>query len=376
MSAEVFKQIRQTVNPPVGAVLAGLILGLSPAGAILSNSTAAASFISTHATSPFIAWELTLALGIVRCCWETAELLASGTLALQALVLAASLFGKQGGSPLSSMSSVSSVDGGPIPPTTADVTKSAEEDDSESDIGVEDSYTGGGYTTAAATGAAVAGAKGTVEVETPSGFKVEMEGLSGSNDQSIAAYSEPFSSSSSGVSSLGVFRRLDGRESSSSSSTCSLFSSMDSQQVRGVFGTSTSNQSSSGQHGINVVHNSAQTADDASASVLSQLKPSAAWEWRAMLAVAVVRFVLLPSVTTAIVLTALHFGMLPADPVCAFMLLLQSVMPPAQNLVLMMQLQPSTAVLAPATARLLLQMYVLAVLPVTLWVSLFAKLVL
>jgi predicted permease len=76
------------------------------------------------------------------------------------------------------------------------------------------------------------------------------------------------------------------------------------------------------------------------------------------------------------VLGALRMGLLPADPVCAFMLLLQSAMPPAQNLVLMMQLQQSTAGLAPATARLLLQLYTLAVLPVTLWVSVFAKLVL
>jgi hypothetical protein len=42
----------------------------------------------------------------------------------------------------------------------------------------------------------------------------------------------------------------------------------------------------------------------------------------------------------------------------------------------MMQLQQSTAGLAPATARLLMQLYTLAVLPVTLWVSVFAKLVL
>jgi predicted permease len=95
-----------------------------------------------------------------------------------------------------------------------------------------------------------------------------------------------------------------------------------------------------------------------------------------MLAVAAVRFVLLPSATTLLVLGALRMGLLPADPVCAFMLLLQSCMPPAQNLVLMMQLQQSTAGLAPATARLLLQLYTLAVLPVTLWVSVFAKLVL
>jgi hypothetical protein len=41
-----------------------------------------------------------------------------------------------------------------------------------------------------------------------------------------------------------------------------------------------------------------------------------------------------------------------------------------------MCLQQSTAGLAPATARLLLQLHTLAVLPVTLWVSVFAKLVL
>jgi predicted permease len=79
-----------------------------------------------------------------------------------------------------------------------------------------------------------------------------------------------------------------------------------------------------------------------------------------------VRFVLLPSATTLLVLGALRMGLRPADPVCAFMLL-QSAMPPAQNLVLMMQLQQSTAGLAPATARLL---------PVTLLVPVFAKLVL
>lgn len=95
-----------------------------------------------------------------------------------------------------------------------------------------------------------------------------------------------------------------------------------------------------------------------------------------MLVVAAVRFVLLPCVTTALILAAMRLGLLPPEPVCAFMLLLQSCMPPAQNLVLMMQLQPGTAGLAPATARLLLQMYTLAVVPVTIWVSVFAKLVL
>jgi hypothetical protein len=63
-------------------------------------------------------------------------------------------------------------------------------------------------------------------------------------------------------------------------------------------------------------------------------------------------------------------------PPCRNVLSLRVCCPAAQNLVLMMQLQSGTASLAPATARLLLQMYTLAVLPVTLWVSVFAKLVL
>eukprot|EP00775_Hariotina_reticulata_P007742 gene7742-7941_t len=41
------------INPPVAAVLAGLLLGLSPAGQLLSNSAAAAAFISEHTTSGF-----------------------------------------------------------------------------------------------------------------------------------------------------------------------------------------------------------------------------------------------------------------------------------------------------------------------------------
>lgn len=188
--------------------------------------------------------------------------------------------------------------------------------------------------------------------------------------------------------------------------------------------------------GIRITRPSAATADDASASVLRQLLPHSAWEWRALAAVAAVRFVLLPGACVGLVLGAVRAGLLPQDPACAFMLLLQSCMPPgareweglrmclvvpgrrsgecdvprvcadvcccgaacpppspaasahthmptwqpttmptAQNLVLMMQLQPGTAALAPATARLLLQLYTLAVVPVTLWVSVFARLV-
>lgn len=64
-------------------LVAGLALGLSPAGLLLCDANAAASFVSQHSSSPFVAWELSLLLGILRCCWETVELMASGTLALQ-----------------------------------------------------------------------------------------------------------------------------------------------------------------------------------------------------------------------------------------------------------------------------------------------------
>ena len=48
-------------------------------------------------------------------------------------------------------------------------------------------------------------------------------------------------------------------------------------------------------------------------------------------------------------------------------------MPSAQNLALVVNLQKSTQFLAPKLAKLLLQLYVLSVLPVTVWVTLFVS---
>jgi hypothetical protein len=48
-------------------------------------------------------------------------------------------------------------------------------------------------------------------------------------------------------------------------------------------------------------------------------------------------------------------------------------MPSAQNLVLLMQLRPATQPLAPRMAALLLRLYVLAIVPVTLWVTVFVS---
>lgn len=46
-------------------------------------------------------------------------------------------------------------------------------------------------------------------------------------------------------------------------------------------------------------------------------------------------------------------------------------MPPAQNLAVLVNLRSSTRFLAPKLAKLLLRLYVVAVIPVTLWVSVF-----
>lgn len=62
---------------------------------------------------------------------------------------------------------------------------------------------------------------------------------------------------------------------------------------------------------------------------------------------------------------------LPKDPVCHLAILLQAAMPSAQNLVLLMQLKPSTQPLARRLAQLLLRLYPLSALPVAAWVALF-----
>ena len=68
-------------------------------------------------------------------------------------------------------------------------------------------------------------------------------------------------------------------------------------------------------------------------------------------------------------------GLLPpalADPLLLFVLLVASCMPSAQNLIILLQLSQRTQAAAPAFARLLLKLYLYAVLPVTLWVTAFA----
>jgi predicted permease len=90
-----------------------------------------------------------------------------------------------------------------------------------------------------------------------------------------------------------------------------------------------------------------------------------------LLGVSVVRLAVLPALTLGLVLWLRTVGLLPADPLVALVLLVQAAMPSAQNLVLLMQLQPATRPLAPKMAGMLLRQYVLAMFSVTGWFSVF-----
>lgn len=85
---------------------------------------------------------------------------------------------------------------------------------------------------------------------------------------------------------------------------------------------------------------------------------------RAVLTVSVVRFLVLP----AIVLAAVRLAAGWLDPMAAFVLCVQAVMPPAQSLAVMAQLGG-----VPGTSHLLLRVYLVAVVPVALWVAVFLR---
>jgi predicted permease len=105
------------------------------------------------------------------------------------------------------------------------------------------------------------------------------------------------------------------------------------------------------------------------------LLPADAAEARALAVLAAARFVLVPLTCVALFRAAAARGLvgpLSSQPLLLFVVAVQSVMPPAQNLVLMLQLSERTRPAAPAFARTLLKLYAYAALPVTLWVSAFA----
>lgn len=112
-------------------------------------------------------------------------------------------------------------------------------------------------------------------------------------------------------------------------------------------------------------------------SVWRALVPSNIHEFRALTILFLVRFLLVP-VTLFYswhILAKYLCGWaapLAADPLFLFVIAVQSVMPSAQNLIIILQLSPETRPMASTFARMLLKLYTYSILPVTLWVTAFA----
>jgi predicted permease len=101
------------------------------------------------------------------------------------------------------------------------------------------------------------------------------------------------------------------------------------------------------------------------------LIPATRWEFRELIATSIVRLLLMPLVGLASVHHLSRWGLLPASAACKMALLAQSCMPTAQNLVLLVNLREETKELVPSMAQLLLRQYVLAIVPTTVWLSVF-----
>ena len=101
--------------------------------------------------------------------------------------------------------------------------------------------------------------------------------------------------------------------------------------------------------------------------------PRDATEARILATVGVTKLVLAPAVAFLIVEGLAMIGLLPNDPVCKLVLLVEGSMPTAQNLVLLMNLHEHTRPLAERAGRLMLRLYPLAILPVTLWMTFFVQ---
>jgi auxin efflux carrier family protein len=101
------------------------------------------------------------------------------------------------------------------------------------------------------------------------------------------------------------------------------------------------------------------------------LIPATRVEFRQLISTSVVRLLLMPLIGLASVHHLSNWGMLPASAACKMALLVQSCMPSAQNLVLLANLREETKELAPVMAQLLLRQYLLAIVPTTLWISVF-----
>ena len=78
-----------------------------------------------------------------------------------------------------------------------------------------------------------------------------------------------------------------------------------------------------------------------------------------------------PATTLAACVALTSAGLAPSDPRILTVVLVQSCMPAAQNLVLLANVGPDASRAAPAVSRLLLWQYAIAAVPVALWMSVF-----
>lgn len=92
---------------------------------------------------------------------------------------------------------------------------------------------------------------------------------------------------------------------------------------------------------------------------------------RAFWIISSVRLVAMPIIMVVSTVILQSARILPADPVYNLLLMAQSAMPSAQNLVLLSQLRTSTRRLSGVLASLLLRQYALSIVPITLWMALF-----
>mmetsp|Transcript_8104 Transcript_8104/g.12017 ORF Transcript_8104/g.12017 Transcript_8104/m.12017 type:complete len:174 (-) Transcript_8104:429-950(-) len=87
-----------------------------------------------------------------------------------------------------------------------------------------------------------------------------------------------------------------------------------------------------------------------------------------VLAVGITRFVVFPVLTSYFLLSAYQRGWFARNSMVYFTILLESVMPPAQNIALVLQLENKPGA-ASRAAKILLILYIIALLPVSILAS-------
>jgi predicted permease len=90
-----------------------------------------------------------------------------------------------------------------------------------------------------------------------------------------------------------------------------------------------------------------------------------------VLGIVCVRYIAMPIIGIGIVLTAANLGFLPADPLFQYVLMLQFTLPPAMNIGTMTQLYN---VAQDECSVLMLWTYLVAILALTVWSTIFLHL--